>query len=197
MDDKPTVAAGEGLLVAERRAAGEAVRRAHFIGCITVRANHPAQALGELVRCARGADHFLNGLPDLITELDRGNVLGKVIQAPDQAEGIPESRQRGCSQTGSHAQPVLFPDLDGNAIFDSLDGHGCRRMAPGSPKPFGGNLDNHPVVAANFLRPVVALIEASEQFVANVVRSQVAMKNLGFHSSQIIFQALDLSKSIR
>ncbi len=72
--------AGNRLIRTQRSAAGNAVRCAYGVRRITVIAGQPAQSLREIVRKAEGLSSSRNRLPDAGCELQRGDVLGEVVQ---------------------------------------------------------------------------------------------------------------------
>lgn len=46
--------------------------------------------------------------------------MGNVIQPADEIEGVPYHSQRAHPEAGCDSDPILFPDLDGDAILHFL-----------------------------------------------------------------------------
>ena len=91
-DCEAAFAAGRWMRLAHRRATGDTVSFAHRVCGSTILAGHPAQPVGQLEGRTQTGHGPIDHSPDVITELNVFNILGKVIQAADQVEGAAQGR---------------------------------------------------------------------------------------------------------
>jgi hypothetical protein len=144
-------------------------------------AHHAAQARRKLKRGSGSARQGFDGLPYFIHQAQVLNILGDIIQPPEQAEGIAHGREGCCAQAGSHTQPGLAIDLDRYAIIDFLnvDRKGC---IPASPCGLAcAYLNRDRLAVAELLCAQVGAVKARCEGTSDIVRGKISMKNPRFH----------------
>lgn len=57
------------------------------------------------------------GLPNSTRQLERGQVLGKIVDSVEDRGGPTEGSERGHTQTGSDAKPILLANLNMDTVF--------------------------------------------------------------------------------
>ena len=116
--------------------------RAWRIGRLAVFAHDAVQPLGKFIPAAKYFGIGMQDFPGLIHKLQGFKVLGDIINAAEQAEGIMDGRQRRKAQAGCHADPGLLTGLHGNAVLNFLKSEGKRSLAAGGAVIPGFDLDD-------------------------------------------------------
>ena len=92
------------------------MRFADRVGRSAVGTAKAAQALRKLERETERFSRRAQGLPDSSRELERGQVLGQVVEAAQEAHGLAQCGERCPSEAGGDAEPILLTDADMNPI---------------------------------------------------------------------------------
>jgi len=142
--------------------AGNTSRLTKWICCEAILAHETVQPIGKRGRGAGCAASLFDHLPDSIIDLQAFDILRNIVQAPQQAERIPQSRERAHAETGGNSEPGLLSKFHHDPIFDGLDRNGERCLSAGGCTRMSSNLDDHPFAIAQGLCVQVAPVEFSQ-----------------------------------
>ncbi len=109
------------MCISHRCTTGETIGFSQRGGRPAILTTKPGELFRQRVRSAESRDGALDDPPGLFVELHVFNILGKIIQPAEQAEGIPQRGDRRMTEACSHAQPGLLPGFDHHPIFDGLN----------------------------------------------------------------------------
>ena len=142
----------------ERRAAGDTVWLADWIGSIAMPACQAAQSFRDLVGCPQTIGGALHCLPDARRELQRGEILGNVVKPAEERKRIAQCGQRSGSKTCRYSQPLLLSQSNQHAILNLREVHADRRASPGGRHDRAGHLDYQVSPSPQLLGLQIALI---------------------------------------
>ena len=128
-----------------------------------------------------GGHRTIDGPPHTVTELQVFEILGQIIQPPQQRKWIAKDRERRMTQTRGHAQPGLLADLDQNAIVMALDINRQRGLPAGLCAMPCGDLDCELIDVPNDLGMQVAAVEFRHERLCNVLWFDAAVKDSSVH----------------
>jgi len=169
------------LELAERGSARNTAGLPHGVGGPAVVAGHPSQSLGKRSgRSSRPRDR-VDDLPDPLAQLEILDILGQIVEAPEQTEGIPQGPHCRRPQAGRDPEPGLLADLSHNAIFRRLEGYGQCRGPSRCGTLSSSNLDDHLLVLTKGLGAQVAAIELREEGLGHIGWADWAVKDSSLH----------------
>ena len=117
------------------------------------------QLFRQRIRSLEGRYSAFDDYPGLVCELHVFDVLGEVIQPAQQAERIPQGRNRSMPQARYYTQPGLLPDLYQDSVLDTLQVDRQRGLPAGGGASAGGDLDSHLILGSQNLGVHVAAVE--------------------------------------
>ncbi len=180
-EDIATCLAGSRLKAAERRAAGNTGGFADRVGGAAELTSEARKAFRDLGGGAPGTYDCGNHLPNPLGHRQVGNILGKVIQAVEQVDGVEQGHQGGLPQAGSNAQPLEFTHLHHDTVFMFLDVDGHGSLATRAGELRRGDLEHEVVAFTQQLGTQVALVEFSHERLGDIGRSDIPVKDASFH----------------
>lgn len=98
-----------------------------------------------------GCDGALDDPPYSVAELDALEILGQIVQPPQQTERIPYCRKGCVAKAGRHPEPGLAAHLDDDPVLVPANIDGQRCLSSGHGPSAGRNLDGGVVMPAHYL----------------------------------------------
>lgn len=176
--------------MAQWGATGDTAGRCNRVGRAAVATACASKAFRKFLRGTVGRSNFLNGRPDLVVEADIFKILSEIIQAADQAKGIPFDCQQGRSEAGGNAKPGLLAKSNDNAILVIPDGYPQSSDSTGLRILTAGNLNDNLVTGAGLLGHEVAAVKTSDQRLSHIAGRELAVVDASFHVVWIIIHRL-------
>lgn len=133
------------------------------------------------MRGPRKSSKPVQGLPDVLVELQTFKVLGQIVKPANQAERVLQGAECRHAQAGSHPKPRLAADLDSHAIFDRLQCYRQGGPAASAAHASGGNLDDDLVLISNLLCDQVLPVISGEQALGELGGGDLTVVNSSFH----------------
>lgn len=181
-DDETTTAARVWLHITQGGAACDAAGFADRIGGVTIFTDHTTKSFGKLLVGTCLVGDRIDDLPDILGELQIFDILGDIVQPPQQVERISQCKQGGDTQTGGGSKQCLIAYLDIYSVFKGFHLNTESGLSSGDGLCMGGDLNNQFIAGPVLLNTKITAVEIGDQSAGDICRGKLSVIDALFHT---------------